>query len=68
MRNADVASDGMVLPIAWNMLDDTNVMPDGTNVSTTMLQVLDADRDRLPDPCVKIRISGRAAEVDPDRR
>ncbi|MNC90813.1 hypothetical protein D3C83_69590 [compost metagenome] len=36
MRNVDVASGGMVLPSAWNMLDDTKVMPDGTNVTTTI--------------------------------
>ncbi len=35
-RNADVISDGRVLPSAWNMLEVTNVMPDATNVSTTI--------------------------------
>ena len=34
MRSVDVASGGMVLPSAWNMLDVTNVMPDGTKVNT----------------------------------
>ena len=47
MRSVDVASGGMVLPSAWNMLDDTNVMPDATNVTRDDPQVLDAHRDDL---------------------
>src|SRR5512145_1589004 len=32
MRAAEVMSDGMVLPIAWNMLELTNTMPDATKL------------------------------------
>ena len=30
MRTADAISDGIVLPIAWNMLDATKISPDAT--------------------------------------
>src|SRR5262245_11953654 len=32
MRAPDVMSDGMVLPIAWNMLELTNTIPDATKL------------------------------------
>src|ERR1043165_3789932 len=35
-RVADVASDGIVLPIAWNMLDVTKMIPDATKFHETM--------------------------------
>src|SRR5512145_2107150 len=36
MRATDATSEGMVLPIAWNMLEQTKMSPDGTNVHDTM--------------------------------
>src|SRR6185503_1418936 len=36
MRAADVMSDGMVLPIAWNMLELTNTIPDATKLKAMM--------------------------------
>src|SRR4029450_3221068 len=35
-RSPEVASDGIVLPSAWNMLDPPNVTPEKTNVTNTM--------------------------------
>ena len=36
MRAADVISDGIVLPIAWNMLELTKITPDATKLKATM--------------------------------
>src|SRR5688572_29564489 len=36
MRAPDVMSDGMVLPIAWNMLELTNTIPDATKLNAMM--------------------------------
>ena len=36
MRVKEVASEGMVWPIAWNMLAVTKVRPDGTKLNDTM--------------------------------
>ena len=62
-RSADVISDGSVLPSAWNMLDDTNVMPDAHEVQHHDVQVIDADRDHFRIE-LKSRISGVRREVD----
>src|SRR5688572_12392396 len=36
MRTTDVTSDGIVLPIAWNMLEDTKTSPDATKFHEMM--------------------------------
>src|SRR5690349_4973439 len=36
MRVTDATSDGIVLPIAWNMLEQTKISPENANVSDTM--------------------------------
>src|SRR5262245_47383794 len=36
MRDADVISDGIVLPIAWNMLELTKTMPEKTKLNAMM--------------------------------
>ena len=36
MRVTDVISDGIVLPIAWNMLELTKMTPDATKLKATM--------------------------------
>ena len=36
MRTSDVATDGNVLPIAWNMLPVTKITPDATKLHDTM--------------------------------
>ena len=35
IRSTEVASDGSVLPMPWNMLADTKVMPDATKLMVT---------------------------------
>ena len=57
MRVTDAMSDGMVLPIAWNMLEHTKITPDATKVHDDDAQVLLADRD-----------DGRVVREDADER
>src|SRR5688572_16730077 len=60
-RIADVASDGSVLPRAWNMLDDTNVTPEATKFSTT-IRKYSTPTEVTSASLVKMRISGSAAK------
>ena len=45
MRAADVTRDGIVLPIAWNMLELTKIMPDADEVPRDDVEVLLAHGD-----------------------